>query len=205
MFEVNWKIKFISYFVIYVKIVHNGIFDERIDSMKITLAQAINLLSSLHKKVGELQSEFFSIHVIEVPKGETYIPFDRTVEAVLKELSEVQHDVLTLKEIIQQANLSNQVEWDGSTISMIRAIETAKQLRERLNLLKTLANTRKREYNVHHHSGAIMEQIALFEPAEYKKQADKLSRQVELLSSRIDKVNYTIEIEVPLASKYLEA
>ena len=50
-----------------------------------------------------------------------------------------------------------------------------------------------------------MEQIALFDPSQFKKQHDKLSRQVELLSSRIDKVNYTIEIEVPLAGKYLEA
>jgi len=173
--------------------------------MKITLAQAINLLSSLHKKVNELQGEFFTVHVIEVPKGETYTPYERTVDAVLQELSEVQRDILELKEIIQQANLSNQVEWDGHSISMIRAIETAKQLRERLNLLKTLATTKKREYNVHHHSGAIMEQIALFDPVEYKKHADKLARQVELLSSRIDKVNYTIEIDVPLAHKYLEA
>ncbi|KIL77185.1 hypothetical protein [Bacillus badius] len=173
--------------------------------MKITLAQAINLLSSLHKKVGELQGEFFNVHVIEVPKGETYTPYEITVEAVLQQLSEVQRDILELKEIIQQANLSNLVEWDGSSISMIRAIETAKQLRERLDLLKTLANTKKREYNVHHHSGAIMEQIALFDPAEFKKKADKLTRQVELLSSRIDKVNYTVEIEVPLANKYLEA
>jgi predicted RNA-binding protein with PIN domain len=91
------------------------------------------------------------------------------------------------------------------SISVTRAIETAKQLRERLNLLKTLATTKKREYNVHHRSGAIMEQIALFDPGEFKKQADNLSRQVELLSSRIDKVNYTVEIEIPLASKYLEA
>lgn len=173
--------------------------------MKITLAQAINLLSSLHKKVRELQSEFFNVHVIEVPKGETYTPYEITVEAVLHELSEVQRDILELKEIIQQANLSNLVEWDGCSISMIRAIETAKQLRERLDLLKTLATTKKREYNVHHHSGAIMEQIALFDPAEFKKKADKITRQVELLSSRIDKVNYTVEIEVPLANKYLEA
>lgn len=36
-------------------------------------------------------------------------------------------------------------------------------------------------------------------------QIDTLSCQVELLSSRIDKVNYTVEIEIPLASKYLEA
>ncbi|MEH7389691.1 hypothetical protein V7149_13835 [Bacillus sp. JJ1503] len=173
--------------------------------MKITLAQAINLLSSLHRKVNELQGEFFTVHVIEVPKGETYTPFERSVEDVLKELSEVQSDLLELKEIVQQANLSNLVEWDGCSISMIRAIETAKQLRERLNLLKTLATTKKREFTVHRHSGAIMEQIALFDPAEFKKQSDKLSRQVELLSSKIDRVNYTVEIDVPLASKYLEA
>lgn len=173
--------------------------------MKITLAQAINLLSSLHKKVGELQGELFNVHVIEVPKGETYTPYEITVETVLRELFEVQRDILELKELIQQANLSNLVEWDDSSISMIRAIETAKQLRERLHLLKTLASTKKREYHVHHHQGAIIEQIALFDPSEFKKQADKLSRQVELLSSRIDKVNYTVEIEVPLASKYLEA
>jgi hypothetical protein len=177
---------------------------ERIDLMKITLAQAINLLSSLHKQVAELEGEFFNIHVIEVPKGETYTPFERTIEDVLQELANIQHDILELKEIIQQANLNNLVEWDGHSISMIRAIETAKQLRGRLNLLKTLATTKKREYNVHHHSGAIIEQIALFEPTEFKKQADKLSRQI-ILSSKIDKVNYTIEIEVPLANQYLEA
>lgn len=173
--------------------------------MKITLAQAINLLSSLHKKVNELQNEFFTVHVIEVPKGENYIPYDRTVEDVLQDLSDVQQDILSLKEIIQEANLNNQVEWDGRSISMITAIESAKQLRYRLDLLKTLATTKKREYMVHHHSGAVMEQIALFDPSQFKKQHDNLSRQVELLSSRIDKVNYTIEIEVPLAGKYLEA
>ncbi len=173
--------------------------------MKITLAQAINLLSSLHKKKSELHGEFFNVYVMEIPKGETYTPYERTVEAVLREFAELEKDILDLKEIIQHANLSNLVEWDGRSISMVRAIETAKLLRERLNLLKTLATTKKREYQVQHHSGAIMEQIALFDPAAYKKQGDKLSRQVELLSSRIDKVNYTIEIDVPLAKKYLEA
>nr|WP_295972965.1 hypothetical protein [uncultured Bacillus sp.] len=173
--------------------------------MKITLAQAINLLSCLNKKVGELESELFNIHVIEVPKGETYAPYEMTVEAAFQELTTVQQDILELKEIIQKANLSNLIEWDGNSISMIRAIETAKQLRGRLNLLKILANTKKREYNVQHNSGVIMEQIALFDPAEFKKRADKLARQVELLSSRIDRVNYTAEIEVPLADKYLEA
>ena len=173
--------------------------------MKITLAQAINLLSNLIKKVHNLQTEFYSIHTIEVPKGEKYTPYERTVEDVLTELTEVQQDILELKEIIQQANLSNHIEWDGKKISITRGIETAKQRRGNLDLIMTLSITKKREYVVHHHSGAIMEQIALFDPAEYKKQADKLSRQVELLSSKIDRVNYTVEIDVPLASKYLEA
>lgn len=173
--------------------------------MKITLAQAINLLSSLHKKVNELQNEFFTVHIIEVPKGENYTPYDRTIDDVLQDLSAIQKDILSLKEIIQEANLTNLVKWDGSSISMITAIETAKQLRYRLDLFKTLANTKKREYMVHHHSGVVMEQIALFDPSQFKKQHDKLSRQVELLSSKIDKVNYTVEIEVPLAGKYLEA
>lgn len=173
--------------------------------MRITLSQAINLLSNLNKKVSELQNQFYSVQFIEVPKGESYTPFEQTVESVLTELAQVQGDILQLKEIIHHANLNHKVEWDGNQISMTRAIETAKQLRERLSLLKSLANSKKRDYQVHHRSGAIIEQIALFEPAEYKKQAEKLGRQVELLSSRIDKVNYTVEINVPLANKYLEA
>lgn len=173
--------------------------------MKITLAQSINLLANLHKKVAELEDEFYTVSIIEVPKGETYTPYETTVEDVLQQLSEVQNDILNLKEIIQQANLTNKVDWDGQSISVIRAIETAKQLRRRLSLLKSLASTNKREYQTQFHSGAIMEKIALFEPGTYKKQAEKLSRQAELLSSRIDRVNYTVEIDVPLASKYLEA
>lgn len=173
--------------------------------LRITLSQAINLLSSLNKKVSELQNQFYGIQFIEVPKGESYTPYEQTVESVLAELTEVQRDILELKEIIHYANFNHKVEWDGNSISMTRAIETAKQLRERLSLLKSLANSKKRDYQVHHRSGAILEQIALFEPAEYKKLAEKLGRQVELLSSRIDKVNYTVEIDVLLANKYLEA
>lgn len=173
--------------------------------MRITLAQSINLLANLHKKVAELEDEFYTVSVIEVPKGETYTPYETTVEDVLQQLSETQNDILDLKEIIQQANLSNKIDWDGHSIPVIRAIETAKQLRSRLHLLKTLASTNKREYKTQFHSGTIMEEIALFEPGTYKKQAEKLNRQVELLSSRIDRVNYTVEIDVPLASKYLEA
>ncbi|XQY90031.1 hypothetical protein ACNRWW_10765 [Metabacillus sp. HB246100] len=47
-----------------------------------------------------------------------------------------------------------------------------------------------------------MEQIALFDHVDFKKQSDKLTHHVELLSSRIDKVNNTVEIEVSLAYKY---
>lgn len=172
--------------------------------MKITLAQAINLLSSLNKRSGELHRGIFSIHIVEVPKGETYTPFEQTVEDVYKEMISVQDDILELKEIIQQANFHHLVEWDGQSISMTRAIETAKQLRERLQILKALGSTKKREYNFHNIASTVFEQIALFEPSDFNKQAEKLSRQVELLSSRIDKVNYTVEIDVPLASKYLE-
>lgn len=173
--------------------------------MKITLAQAINLLANLNKSAGELEIELLSVHVIEVPKGETYTPYERKVQDVLNDLNGIQQDILALKDIIQQANLSNLIEWDGQTISVTRAIETAKQIRQKLTLVKTLAMTKKRDYNVHHRSGAIIEEIALFEPGDYKKMADKLGRQVELLSSKIDKVNYTVEIDVPLAAKYLEA
>jgi len=173
--------------------------------MKITLAQSINLLSNLHKKASELQDECLDVSYIEIPKGTEYTPYETTVEEVLEDLTEVQNDILNLKEIIQEANLSNKIDWDGNSISVIRAIETAKQLRNRIYLLKQLASMKKREFDVQYHSGAIMERIALFEPAEYKKKVEKLSRQVELLSSRIDQVNYTVEIDVALAAKYLEA
>lgn len=173
--------------------------------MKITLAQSINLLSNLQKKVNELEDELLNVSYIEVPKGTEYTPYKTTVADVLQNLSEVQTDILDLKDIIQQANLSNKIDWDGHSISIIRAIETAKQLRQELYLLKRLGSMKKREFEVQYHSGAIMEQIALFEPTEYKTKAEKLSRQAELLSSRIDQVNYTTEITVPLATKYLEA
>jgi hypothetical protein len=170
--------------------------------MKITLAQSINLLSFLKKRSYELEAELFEIHTITIPKGETYIPPERTVKQVLEELAEIQKDVLELQELIHKTNMQYTVEWDGQNIPLIRAIETAKVLRNQIHLYKRLGETKQREY---YGGNVVMEMVALFNPGEYKKTAEKLSRQVELLSSRIDKVNYTIEMEVPLADKYLDA
>ncbi|KFZ32225.1 hypothetical protein JS44_14570 [Anoxybacillus flavithermus] len=170
--------------------------------MKITLAQSINLLSFLKRRVDELQAELLTTHTVTVPKGEMYTPPERTVEQVLTEMIEIQKDVLALQELINETNMQQTVEWEGERISLIRAIETAKMLRSRVHLYKRLGDTKPREY---YGGNVVMETIALFNPSEYKQAAEMLARQVEVLSSRIDKVNYTVEIDVSLASKYLEA
>ncbi len=138
--------------------------------MKITLAQAINLLSSLHKKASELHSEFFNVYVMEIPKGETYTPYERTVEAVLRELPKFSK-ILDLKEIIQQANLSNLVEWDGSSISMVRAIETAKQLRKDSICSKPLPLLKNESTKYSIIQVPSWNKSLSLTPAEYKKQA----------------------------------
>ena len=172
--------------------------------MNITLAQCVQLLSSLNKKEQELRNDIFNNYTIEIPKGEKFEKPTRTVEDIFRELNDVQADILNLDDLIKQANMDNTIEWDGKHISVIRAIETAKQLRSLVSTYKMLGETKQRVYTAGYGSGTVMETVALFDPEKYRKLADKTSRQAELLSSKIDRVNYTVEVNVPFATKYLE-
>jgi hypothetical protein len=172
--------------------------------MKISLMQAVKLLADLHKKAAELEQELFTVHTIEIPKGESVEPYERTVEKVLAELQELQGDIVELDLILKKANLSAKVEWDGKDIPVITAIETAKILRKRALVFKRLGNTPPKKYNQQYGSSVLMEEIALFKPSEYKLKGEKILRQADLLSTRIDKVNLTLELVVPLADKHLE-
>lgn len=172
--------------------------------MKISLMQAVKLLADLHKKVTELEMELFTVHTIEVPKGEIVEPYERTVETVLTELEELQADIIELDQILKKANLSATVEWDGTEIPVITAIETAKILRKRAQTFKRLGNTQPKKYNQQYGSSILMEEIALFNPSEYKAKGEKILRQADLLSTKIDRVNLNLELEIAFADKYLE-
>jgi len=175
----------------------------------ITLAEAIPLRKMLERRIHELFSERWDKSYVVIEKGECYEPYSRTMDQVSVEIYELQRDYRFLGRVVSEANLSEKMAWNGEELTMLEAIELAKQMRTDLNQLKTFASRKKMERVAERGrrgSGAEASSlltVALFDPEEYRQKALKLERQVNRLSAMIEHQNHLVSIPFD-ASKYID-
>lgn len=173
--------------------------------MKITLAEAINLKSTVGKRLQELIQERNTVSVVTVVNKEDFEKMkpDRTVEEVTKEIEKVRAQIRELTLVLAEANLANTVEWEGKQIPLTVALELAKQLRGEVSILKTLASRKEEEVKTGSWGSSEHYIIATYDPSEYKRKARELERKVNKLSSDINHKNYTTYVEVSFVEEYL--
>ncbi|MFE8701098.1 hypothetical protein ACFYKX_10875 [Cytobacillus sp. FJAT-54145] len=163
----------------------------------ITLAEALPLRGVISRRIQELIQERQSVAIVEVEKGETPEPCERTFEEVSLELEQVRKDFRTLDYWMQNFNVNTRIEWNGEDMTVTEALELAKQLRGEIQSLKSFGNRKKTERVSR---GGILGQktellaIAQYDPKAIKQQAMKLERQVTRLSALIEKTNHTYTI-----------
>lgn len=175
--------------------------------MLINLNIAVNLKSQVGKHIQELLRERTEASTVKAPKGEKYddkLPA-RSVAEIEVELNEARNDYRQLVKLMSQHNLENTVAWDGEQITLTEALELTKQLRGEINVKKSMGQRKKQEVEDNwRNPGSENIVHALYDPEEYRKAAQKLSRQVEKLSIDIDMKNGKVEFDFPAADKYIE-
>ncbi|QQE75564.1 hypothetical protein KDJ56_06250 [Brevibacillus composti] len=178
----------------------------------ITLAQAIPLRRSIERQIDYLREERMEYASVTVAKGEKPEFPQRTIEMITAELDEARADYLRLSHLIAEANLQKAVEWDGKMISLIEAIERAKQLREEASQCKILGMRKKIEHapasfhgrgrSRHQEGGSDLITVATYDPDAYRELGKKLERRANLLSGKIEAANHSIAIDFD-AARYM--
>lgn len=174
--------------------------------MEISLALALPLRRTIESRIEELQNERLLNSKIEYEKGETYEKPARSFELITQELFETMEDYRLLDILIATNNITATISWDGKEISIMEAIELAKQLRHELMLLKSFALEKKQEtirYGNSHNGGEKTYLITLYDPEGIRKQAAKLEREVNRLSFEIERKNHSVEFKYSPAKKYI--
>ncbi|WP_028593254.1 hypothetical protein [Paenibacillus assamensis] len=173
-------------------------------SHELTIAEALSVRAAISRKIDELRSERGNNTTVYVDKNETPEYPARSVDVITAELDGVQRDYRKLDVMIAQANLANTIAWDGGEITILEAIEWAKQTRQEMNAYHYLGQQKKRERLRGGGTGeaAALYQYALYEPETYHQLTQKRTREVTKLSALIERANHTNMIAFD-ASKYM--
>lgn len=162
---------------------------------KIPLAEGVKLKSILTKKIQELISEIHHVSHAVVEKGLDPKSSGRTMAEVEAELAQVRKDSRILDKLIYRANIDNSVVFKNEELAIVEAIELASQLRAEAGLCKQLGQSEKETLYHSASDSIIFYNVALYDPAEYRKRAIELEKEAHRLSNLINAKNYQVEIE----------
>ena len=176
--------------------------------MLITLAEALPLRVQLSRKLHVLRSERESASKVVLiseddPNLENLLPA-RTMGEVSEEIRCVINDYILLDQLISTLNVTTVVEWKGNDVTILAAINTAKEYRKELASLKDFGARQKVQRNSNPYRSEPVNSITkmLYDPKIAKEQADELEKFLTRLSAIIEKKNHQVEFEFA-ADKYM--
>ena len=161
----------------------------------ISLAEAVKLKSVLSKRIHELEEELNQIGFVEIEKGDTLPKQTRTLVQVEQELDDVRADFRLLDKLMYEANIRNEVNFNGENITIVEAIELATQLRAKARKCKEFGVSKKEEHVYSYGETSSLVKVAMFDPEVYRVKGLELERQANRLSNLINAKNYAIELD----------
>ena len=163
--------------------------------MKLTLQQAIFTISNLSKKQRRLLDLIRDSYVVPLKVNGTEVFEQVQADEMLKNLSEldlINQDIVTLKDGINVANTENFIE----NKSLFALLE---EVRLKRNILFDLEYLLKRDSTTVENGVGVV-QYGVLNKKELAEKFNKLEKEVNSLSEKIDSVNAKTEIEVKLFS-----
>jgi len=163
--------------------------------MKLTLQQAIFTISNLSKKQRRLLDLIRDSYVVPLKVNGKEVFEQAQADEMLKNLSEldlINQDIVTLKDGINLANSENFIE----NKSLFALLE---EVRLKRNILFDLEYLLKRDTTAVENGVGVV-QYGVLNKKELAEKFNKMEKEVNSLSEKIDSVNAKTEIEVKLFS-----
>ncbi|WP_127592283.1 hypothetical protein [Paenibacillus lautus] len=173
---------------------------------QITMAEALAVRAAINRLMNQLMSERLNNSSTIIEKGETAEYPARSVDAITEEIEAAAADYRKLDLLMAISNTTQTISWNGSDMTIMEAIELAKQIRSDIGQLAHLGSRKKLERQSSRGSGdgaVTLFNVALYDPEVYQAQARKKEREVTKLSSLIEHANHTSMVTFD-ASKYME-
>lgn len=161
----------------------------------ISLAEAVKLKSILFKKQQQLVNERDRVAFLTVEKGQPAIREGRNLQQVEQELTVVRKDIRTLDRLVYEANIRNTVSFLEESLTLVEAIELAKQLRTEAEEALHFSTNEKEAMEYGYGESVQMVRVALFDPEIYRQRAEMLERQAHKLSNLINAKNYQVQLD----------
>lgn len=162
---------------------------------KLTIQQAIFLLSTLAEKERELLNLLYTYKVPLLVNGKDVTEKNQKTEMLenIKNISLIQEDIVTLKIAVNNANLTTKI--DEKSIS-----EYLELVRVKRNYLSTLNNLVKGNYSKVENGVGVVH-YGILNGDYIKEEIKKLEVEVFEISQKIDTVNGNTWIEVKLVTE----
>lgn len=162
---------------------------------KISLAEAVKLKSILKSNIHELEDEMRRVAFTTVEKGKMPQKISRTLEVVEADLEKVRYDSRILDRLMYRANIDNEVNFKNQQLTLIEAIELAKQLRAKSRFEKELSTAKKEEIQYGYGEATTVYQVALFDPEVYRLKSIESEKDAHKLSNLINAKNYSVFLD----------
>ncbi|SEJ87726.1 hypothetical protein SAMN04488127_3136 [Bhargavaea ginsengi] len=169
---------------------------------KINLAEGIKLKSILNRRIQELNEELQRSAFALVEKGKKPETGRRPMAEIEQELERVRKDSRSLDGLVYRANIDHEVEFEGSKLPIVEAIEFATQLRAQASAYKSFSQAQKEEIQFGYSEGTVVYRIALFDPEDYRKKAEEAERRAHKLSNAVNAKNYTVILDFDDSAYY---
>ncbi len=170
------------------------------------MAEALAIRAAINRLISHLMQERINNSSTIIEKGETAEMPTRSVDVITAEIEAAAADFRRLDLLMAISNTTYTIPWNDAEITIMEAIELAKQMRSDIGQLAHLGSRKKLERQNRRGMGdsaVTLFDIALYEPEAYQAAARKKEREVTKLSSLIEHANHVAMITFN-ASKYME-
>lgn len=168
--------------------------------MKLNLTELVNLKVSMNRKLSQLQSErnSFKFVTVEKPEDAEYDP--TLVEDISEKILQIIRDLAKLEAIL---SFENSKKSDLYGITILEGISYIKRMRNELSEYQEMSKTVKKTLNTSRWEGGVGYKMATFDPETFKNMAVLIEKEINKISRELDKRNFTTEVEVDFADKYM--
>lgn len=161
----------------------------------LSLAEAVKLKSVLAKRIHELEEEMDRVAYVEVEKGSKLPKQNRPLSKVEEEIDEIRGDFRLLDKLMYRANIENEVDFNGESLTIVEAIELATQLRAKARKFKVFGAAAKEMHPYGYGENLPIIRMATFDPEEYRVKSVEAERLANRLSNTINTKNYSIMLD----------